>query len=259
MQKVSAMKKFKALFDVLKERGFFQVVEKKHVLLASDILENIATNCHPFVFHATEHGTKEVPEGPVKEFDAPFPIFSIEFAGEYHISVDEEPYNDHHISALLIMELRPKEYAIFVHMCGDKIDMVMAGGHKIAAFANMVADLLARLNTGSLGKVEIEGRLTLPKPGNPKKRLNFIKDHVFIVGARNNRPDVYGTRPIDWSHRWEVRGHWRRIEGVGKDRAGRYLVPGYTWVGAHVKGPEDTPLVRKTRIVGKNDSTPDGN
>lgn len=53
---------------------------------------------------------------------------------------------------------------------------------------------------------------------------------------------------IDWSHRWEVAGHWRRIRGVGKDRTGRYLVPGATWVRPHEKGKELVAAVRKTRV-----------
>lgn len=40
---------------------------------------------------------------------------------------------------------------------------------------------------------------------------------------------------VDWSHRWLVRGHVRRLS----DRQ--------TWVRPHVKGPEDKPLVLKHR------------
>lgn len=54
---------------------------------------------------------------------------------------------------------------------------------------------------------------------------------------------------VDWSHRWEVCGHWRRISGIGKDRTGKYCVGGFTWVFPYEKGPESAPLVIKTRIV----------
>lgn len=50
-------------------------------------------------------------------------------------------------------------------------------------------------------------------------------------------PDPDAEAP-NWSHRWYVRGHWRRLA------SGRV-----TWVRGHVKGPEDRPLVLKNNIV----------
>jgi hypothetical protein len=55
--------------------------------------------------------------------------------------------------------------------------------------------------------------------------------------------------PIDWSHQWEVMGHWRHVAGTGKDRDGHYCVPGYTWVAPHRRGPEDKVFIKKTRLV----------
>jgi hypothetical protein len=54
---------------------------------------------------------------------------------------------------------------------------------------------------------------------------------------------------IDFSHRWEVRGHWRRVAGMGKDREGNYEVRGLTWVKDCVKGPEELPIIQKLRWV----------
>jgi hypothetical protein len=54
---------------------------------------------------------------------------------------------------------------------------------------------------------------------------------------------------IEWSHRWSVRGHWRTVPGLGKNREGQYSVTGHTWVSEHEKGPEDAPLITKTRLV----------
>jgi hypothetical protein len=54
---------------------------------------------------------------------------------------------------------------------------------------------------------------------------------------------------VEWSHRWEVMGHWRKVDGIGKDDRGRYHVQGYTWVIPHTKGPEEKEIVKKSRIV----------
>lgn len=78
-----------------------------------------------------------------------------------------------------------------------------------------------------------------------------IKEVIHCVQSKRNdlirRVEEHST--IDWSHRWEVRGHWRKISGVlGKDRRGHYTVQGFTWVVPHEKGPENKPLVKKVRV-----------
>jgi hypothetical protein len=74
-----------------------------------------------------------------------------------------------------------------------------------------------------------------------------------VVHVRLKRPaDAPGCPSglaIEWSHRWEQRGHWRRVEGIGKDRAGVYNTKGFTWVVPCVKGPEELPLIKKIRLV----------
>ena len=54
---------------------------------------------------------------------------------------------------------------------------------------------------------------------------------------------------VDFSHRWQVRGHWRKIAGIGKNREDEYTVSGYTFVCEHEKGPDHLPVIKKTRVV----------
>lgn len=51
------------------------------------------------------------------------------------------------------------------------------------------------------------------------------------------------SRPVDWSHRWMVRGHWRN-QWYPKTRTHRpvYVLP-------YVKGPDDKPLVIRRTVV----------
>lgn len=96
-----------------------------------------------------------------------------------------------------------------------------------------------RDKTYSIGKTMRKGRLV---------------DRVarFIVASRKavryeSTPNDDPTN-VDWQHRWQVCGHWRTVKGIGKDQQGN-PVRGFTWVNEHVKGPDDKPLILKTRVV----------
>lgn len=64
--------------------------------------------------------------------------------------------------------------------------------------------------------------------------------HLRKVVRPHHTPSGEGE-PKEWSHRWWVRAHWRQI----RTRDGKHrLIP----VRAHVKGPDDKPLVVKSEI-----------
>lgn len=111
---------------------------------------------------------------------------------------------------------------------------------------------LNALNGGQLAVEETEAVLHIPRVDRPSKsKPHHIRSIVRITSkARKSylKPITAGGT-ISWSHRWESRGHWRRVPTVGKDRAGEYCVKGFTWVSQSIKGPEDAPLVVKTRVV----------
>lgn len=86
------------------------------------------------------------------------------------------------------------------------------------------------------------------------KKTGIMKVKKLIHIARKSKPgqlvNVLSKFDVDWSHRWEVRGHWRSIGAkVGKDRNGSYNVKGFTWVNSHIRGPDDKELIKKTRVV----------
>lgn len=88
---------------------------------------------------------------------------------------------------------------------------------------------------------------------NPKRDRFVAPRQIIRILPRKLRDEA--VKPltaggkVDWSHRWEVRGHWRKVDMIGKDRSGVYCVQGFTWVTPFVKGPEDQPLIQKMRIV----------
>lgn len=94
------------------------------------------------------------------------------------------------------------------------------------------------------------------KTGTGSSRTSHEINKIIHISHSNNisKGRLVG-RQIDWSHRWIVRGHWRKIRGAGKDANGT-MVFGKTWIRAFEKGPEDKPLVSdKIRIFDLNKST----
>jgi hypothetical protein len=110
------------------------------------------------------------------------------------------------------------------------------------------------INSGALGVETGEDFIFLPKENSKKKNKkspHHIRRIVRIVPKklRDSITPTMSRGQIDFSHRWEVRGHWRRVSGIGKDRNGDYLIRGLTWVMDCVKGPEEKPVIKKIRWV----------
>jgi len=100
-------------------------------------------------------------------------------------------------------------------------------------------------------QVGLDKTKTRLRAGSGKERRQLsIKNIVYVVPTpeRASFNKKHGTN-VDWSHRWETRGHWRKVANIGKDPEGNYCIPGRTWVRPSVKGPDSAPLVQKTRYA----------
>jgi hypothetical protein len=78
------------------------------------------------------------------------------------------------------------------------------------------------------------------------RRINkvvYIKPNLTPVKNENS---VSLSR--EFSHRWEVGGHWRKIKSVFGYGPNGEITNGKTWVKNHVKGPADKELVKKVRV-----------
>jgi len=71
-------------------------------------------------------------------------------------------------------------------------------------------------------------------------RTPIVADLRILKLRKVRRPgsECGGETERQYSHRWLVRGHWRKLS------SGRL-----TWVTAHIKGPPDAPFVFKNDIV----------
>ncbi len=78
------------------------------------------------------------------------------------------------------------------------------------------------------------------KKKNGKKKPHKISKIIHIYKKKSSiRPHpIIGGR-MDFTHRWLVRGHWRKIHGIGKNRQGEYSIHNFTWVISHERGEGD--------------------
>jgi hypothetical protein len=76
---------------------------------------------------------------------------------------------------------------------------------------------------------------TQERPSRPfrriVKRANLEQRDITVIRLRRQSHTAEEHHPVDWSCRWIVRGHWRRLE------TGRQV-----YVRPHVKGPDEMPL-----------------
>jgi hypothetical protein len=75
-----------------------------------------------------------------------------------------------------------------------------------------------------------------------REQLPVEPVRVVTLRRRDTVDPAIDQRPVDWSHRWIVSGHWRNqyLPSVQAHRL--------QWIAEHVKGPEDKPLVVKEDV-----------
>lgn len=142
-------------------------------------------------------------------------------------------------------------------------DMYQLGPRKIVGLHNVVneVDLYIKQRDIILNQVLLSlhsGRLfcsnevvKVKSKLHGKKEFIKIKNIIYIAQKTQNVTTANNGQKIEYSHRFEVRGHWRRInEGsIGKDREGKRGPIGFTWVKECIKGDESLPLVSKIRVM----------
>ena len=161
------------------------------------------------------------------------------------------------LTGMLIHEIGPEKYDIFTLTEGHELE---EGGcaiwywrvpeddpSKMWMFA--AKKLLSQMSREKIGCEKTNEKVKIKVNGeNVFRRINQIV-RVMPKNMMAAAKPVFGGHEIDWSHRWEVRGFWRKTDGIGKNREGIYCIPKFTWVKDHVRGPDGKPLVKKTRLV----------
>lgn len=186
--------------------------------------------------------------------DAPFKVFSIEMESgplpSQSVLVDESVKLGFKPYCILCEEIKPNKFR-FITLIKDK-DGKYPTIIPSTSEKNTVNYFLSLLKTQQTGLESVRLKLKIGK--GSQKRFHTINHVIHICPKKDVSNYAKGTKHIDWTHRFSVRGHWRKQNGLGKDRQGIYCIDGFTWVTEHVRGPEHLPLVKKTRLVKEKDS-----
>jgi hypothetical protein len=225
--------------------------------MKTSIFWDVVGDIVPFVFSRGPDPTTEAPEVDFNELlDCPFKTFSIEMLGDVPLSEArlDDPMQAR-VFCIVVQEYTASngttQYILF-SLIKTVTNPISGPGGLFVAISTytmpLVKAYLEKLNTGEVGTEHSRERL---KVGTGKTKRTITIRKIVHVKPKGKKyfGEYAGTRDVDWTHRWFVRGHWRKHEGLGKDREGNYCIAGRTWVNAHEKGPEDAPLISKTRIV----------
>ena len=192
-----------------------------------------------------------------REIALPFEVCWFEVRGRRSICMDDNQTFDTpaDVVGLLVKELGPGKFKFTCFSWhetrrafgGSEYSNVDDQGSE-PFVKSIIAGLVKALQERTLGteRINIREKIRI----NREKKIIKIKSIIRVCSNHSvkvARP-ILGNK-IDWSHRWEVMGHWRKISGIGKDRGGRYDIEGYTWVVPHTKGPDGKPVVKKIRVV----------
>lgn len=230
--------------------------------LALDVMEKARV----FVFDTHNFVNLKPSEDPL---DLPFATCSIErigapmglipHGGQQHyvfcVAVHELAFNDYAFVIMTAQKLNPYDIHDYAHGPYEIGVVTKRNDKTYPGIKTLVADKLNSMNNSDniVGGEKCKERIKL---GTSKsKRVRVIKDIIHIVPKKlvkkYENSSITG-RKLDWSQRWEVRGHWRELpnpKSVGKDREGHRGVLGWTWVNKFEKGAKDKPLVKKVRVI----------
>lgn len=250
------MLEFERMVKSVREYGMIKNPPKPVISKNNEKFFETAEKCQVFIFHQ-EGGIKEIDESeddfneePFLLKSAPFSIFSIEM-NEGFVSVPREDAElDIFIRCIFCVEVDPMKYDTYISIGSGKL------GEKSSVFRfntpsvmRIVEEFVERINREKSGYEKTKVRIKIGT-GN-KKRLHKIKNVIHIApnNVTERKNSFYTGKNIDWTHKWSVRGHWRKHNGLGKDRSGERCVEGFTWVKEHEKGPDIKEKVMKVRKV----------
>jgi hypothetical protein len=252
--------------------------DQRNISLARDIdkVYPYLKESNNFIIYVdTEKGSiatttiKQMEEELVKTFSMPFPVCTFEFRNSLNNipirigAVRPESSMQLSLWGMTIVELSPNKLAVLYLMSYDElrinksylnvgcefVDMEnKANNNDVQEFFRLnILTIYYKINTMKTGEEQKNIKF---KVGSGKgKFFHKIKRVIYMCDKKESIPSFLESEKINWSHCWEVRGHWRAIEGIGKNRFGEYKVENKTWVIPHVRGDETKPLIKKLRIM----------
>lgn len=246
-----ALKKFTALTNDQALRGVIKTFQDSRILLTDQPVVDIEQDSIIKLFD--------------EPLDLPFKVCYFERRDDNYIwnmlNQEDDRVLEVQSCFVLVEENGPNHYSIIgLGMVNNKFSL-LTYGDDVRATGLSVEDIVTKKN----GWLKCMVRFIcddMKKSATATERINVrqkeriagekiqhkIREVIHIVPKKvTTFKKVEEHSEVDWSHRWEVRGHWRKTDTIGKDRTGAYNVNGYTWVVPHEKGPDGKPLVKKIR------------
>ncbi len=119
--------------------------------------------------------------------------------------------------------------------------LVFPGDGEIADYEYPIARLLVSFWLLAKQRLAVSTVAVVSRAVRRRATVQEIKT-VRVVGLRRKTyPETDGTRKVDWTHRWLVRGFWRNQWYPSEERHKPI------WIADHVKGPAAKPFVAKHR------------
>lgn len=255
------MKQFKKLIDTVK---YGKRLSTGNTITGDDkdVFYGLAKACQPIVFQSPlefDYGSwfldaaNTAPKTNDQKIlfpglqSAPFPVFSLECLNSPLYTYRDPKKDGLIIWCIMAVEVRPLEFDFYFLTGHEPSENVYWSRNESQS---KIAEIyVSAIKTKLVFSESVDENLKLG--GKERKtKTNTIRRIIRICEKREAasvKPEF--SKEIDWSHRWLVRGHWRKTDALGKDRNGDYCVAGYTWVKDHEKGPQELPLIHKTRIL----------
>lgn len=229
------MIKFRKLIEQAKTQG---AIAGDGASISFKEFKELLNNSQSFVIEPSGDETKDLEEK--NEYELPFARCSFEMSGDTLLSVHES-------GACIECAFFTDELNFFLGLLNNE-PLVFFSKNDFH-FRNAMAEIVNAKNI-VVGKDKVGPRGF----SFGSSRYFSFKPVIYIARTKHLElaPQKVNRQKIDWSHRFWVRGHYRKIEGVGKNRDGEYCLTGKTWVREHEKGEGE--LIDKVRII-KNDST----
>jgi hypothetical protein len=197
------------------------------------------------------------PDGYKGELDIPFKTIWVEMGKlnglKYKLTVDYNQYKSHepvvNCIGLLVHETTPKVFRMWglfeVYGAFDDPDKKQLRVLETSTLSSLAQSMIDRINKETWG---LEAPKTKLKIGTGNlKEIRRIRRVIHVTTKRNTKNIKDSHKKIDWSHAWTVRGHWRIIKGIGKDREDVEGIIGHTWIKSYLKGAGE--FIKKTRII----------
>lgn len=241
--------KFVSLLEFASQQGVNNIND--FMSIRTDV--NELKLARPFIFSYEEGGKVAHTFGRDDIPALPFDICSIELEKDGMIHCAGFGKGDFWIASFIVKELEPGRYHFYAlgSVDGVTLDAVIFtdSGLFYNNLINVTETFIKRIATEKTGICKCNEKVKLKKFKNGLKNHYKIKDYLYVTKGVNSLEISGNGHSISFTHSFDVRGHWRKIKGIGINRTGQRIVKNSTWVRPYIKGDLTQPKVTKARIV----------